>query len=209
MKRAIILLILLVISYAVVVVGMLRENEALWYTGIGFGCAVALAVILGIVKMVWRFMARSITSILFVLTSLVILGVLSWYGLISAFIGYAIGTVFGVVLFWLVFRKLANWAEKSMLFGEIFSFLTNYKIRSYLTKAGMVDKETKIIYNVDYRNIVLVLTKQLGYSAEEAEEAAQYAVSESEADKPIEHKIGEALKFLDGEYKTIYDASKN
>ncbi len=210
MKRALTLIVLLIISYAVVVSGRIQEIEAIWYSGLVFGCAVVLVIILALFKMACRFLSRSLTSMLFTFTALVIVGLLSWFGKINAFVGYATGMVFGVALFWVFFRKLAGWAQRSMLFGEVFQFASNYKIRSYLTKETLVPKEVAMTLNVDFKNITLLLREQMGYPAIEAKEAAAYAIEETESDATIEDKVKKALNYLDTENgEKVYNVSKN
>lgn len=210
MKRALTLILLLIISYAVVVSGRIQEIDAIWYAGLVFGCAVALVIILALFKMMCRFMSRSLTSMLFTFTALAIVGVLSWFGKINAFVGYATGMVFGIALFWVFFRKLAGWAQRSMLFGEVFQFTSGYKIRSYLTKDTLIPKETAVTLNVDFKNLTLILREQLGYPASDAKEAAAYAIEETKADDTIEEKVKKALSYLDTEHgEKVYNVSRN
>lgn len=209
MKRALTLIILLILSYAVVVSGRIQEIEAIWYSGLVFGCAVVLVIILALFKMMCRFMSRSLTSMLFTFTALAIVGVLSWFGKINAFVGYATGMVFGIAFFWVFFRKLAGWAQRSMLFGEVFQFTSGYKIRSYLTKETLVPKEVAMTLNVDFKNITLLLREQMGYPATEAKEAAAYAIEETSADATIEEKVKAALKYMDGEHVVEIDKARS
>lgn len=196
MKRALTLIVLLILSYVAVAIGKLQGIDALWYAGLGFGCAVLLAMVLGVFKLVAHFIGNSLTSILFTFTSLVIVGVLAYFGKVNAFVGYTVGTVCGVMLFLMMFRKLAKWAQGSMIFGEVFSFVSNYKVRSYLYQNRIESAENMNVYNVDYKNLILVLNEQMGYSTVEAKKAASYAISELPVQSSFEDKVRESLKYL-------------
>jgi hypothetical protein len=74
----------------------------------------------------------------------------------------------------------------------------------------MIDKEIQINLNVDYKNLVLVMREQLGFSAVEAKEAARYAVAELPMDSPFESMLQEAVKFLGQENnKILYTKARN
>ncbi len=195
MKKALTLIFLLILSYTAVAVGRVNEIQPLWYAGLGFGAAVLLAMVIGVIKMTGRFMSQSVSSGFFVTVALAIVGVLSWQSVIPAFLGYSVGTILGICLFMIVFRKLAQWAQTSMIFGEVFQFVSAYQVRSYLTKETLVEKQDMQVINIDFKNVCLVL-KQMGYQAGEAKEAATYALAESTSKEPLEDKIKRALQYF-------------
>lgn len=208
MKKALTLVLLLILSYVVVVVGRINEWQAVWYAGLGFGAAVLLAMVIGAIKLAGKFVSESVSSAFFVLVALGIVGVLSWQSIIPAFLGYAVGTALGIALVLILFRKLAQWAQKSMLFGEVFQFASNYKIRSYLADDSLIDKRDAQVINIDFKNITLVL-KQLGYPNQEAEEAANFAMTETQVNTPIEDKVKKALSYFEKDSVEIFKARSN
>ena len=114
----------------------------------------------------------------------------------------------GIAFFLIVFRKLAQWAQTSMIFGEVFQFASNYKIRSYLTDGSLIDKKDAQVINIDFKNVTLVL-RQMGYPNDEAKEAATYALAETQVDTPLEEKVKKALSYFDQNSAEIYNARNN
>lgn len=194
MKKALSLFMVLVLSYVALAVAVVQGWQTVKVVSMVFAVAVSLAILLEIVKLIGFFISNSASSILYVLVALGLVGVLSWYGEVPVFAGYATGTTLGAVLLLLMIRKLAKWAQRSVVGGEVFGFMSNYEIRSYISKGTIVPKEQQINLTLDYRNIIVVL-KSLGFQANEAKDAAQYVLSEL-PDASQDDKIREAIKFL-------------
>ena len=116
------------------------------------------------------------------------------------------GTVLGIYLYFLIIRKLGRLAEKSVIASEVFSFLSGYRIKSYIVRDSLMERDTKLAYDAEYKNIILILKSNYGFTKTESHEAIQYAIEEK-PDASIEDKIRVALQYLDSQNKQL--TSKN
>lgn len=195
MKRILMLVLAAVASYAAMVIGKLQEHPVLLYLGMTLAAMLVLGLMVWLAKLVARFIGWAMTSAVYLTAGLGIVGLLSWNDLIPNIIGYSVAMVFSTALCLVFIRRLARWAQKSLLWGEVFSFVSNYQLKSYINRDKIVDRETAITYNVDYKNIVVVL-RSMDIGKEEAKEAAVYAIEQAPAEQPIEAKIKLALKYI-------------
>lgn len=202
MRKAISLIATLILSYTATAVGLVAEFAGQpWGTpvkifGVVFGAAATLATILELIKLLGVFISTQLSSILFMSSSLAIIGWLISIGEISGWLSFGLAGGFGMVWSLLVIRLLARYAQFSVIFGELFALASGYQIRHYIGKKGLlVDEDEHIQVNlIDLRNVTLCV-KELGFPAREAKTAAEYACLEY-PDSPLEDKVKYALKSL-------------
>lgn len=197
MRRFLSLIIVLILSYSAVAIGAVKDWRTVEIIGIIFGVAVILAIILELLKLVGLFISNSLSSMLFVASSLAIVGLLVKYGELAGIVAYATTAGLSITLGLLVIRKLAEWSYSSLIISELFAFLSNYKIRYYIGERGLVSRQAQITYNMDFKNLVVVLRQNFQFNAKEAKEAALHAVRELPANAPLEDKIKKALAFME------------
>jgi Holliday junction resolvasome RuvABC DNA-binding subunit len=94
-----------------------------------------------------------------------------------------------------IVRQVANVAQRSIIWGEVFSFLSNYRIRSYLDKNRIVDRNTAYALKEDCDNLVLAL-RNMGFNKIEAKEAAINALRDCRVDDTFEYKFRLALQYI-------------
>lgn len=209
MKKVFWLILISIASYVSMVVGRMNDYPILVYLGVAIGCALALGLVVWLLKMTAKFVGWATTSLLYLFMALVIMGFLVWYDVVPAFVCYIMGVVFSACLALTFIRRLARWAQKSMVGGEIFSFLSNYQIRSFIKDDTLIPKETQVNLSLDYKNIIVVL-KDLGFNTSSAKDAATYVVSELPANASFEDRVREAIKYLgDNGSVEIYKARQN
>jgi hypothetical protein len=110
-------------------------------------------------------------------------------------VGYYAGLALGACLLIICLRTLGKRAQTSTIFGEVFSFITGYQLRAYIDRQTIISKEDKAIVNNDYKNIILILNQQMGYTKKEAKELAEYAIENTPLESSIEDKIKQALQY--------------
>lgn len=209
MKRILAFILIAIASYASMVVGKLQEHPFWLYLGMVVAGMLALGLVVWLVKLTAKFIGWALTSVLYLVGAMAVIGLLSWYGKIPTIAGFGAGVLLSGCLLLTFMRRLAKWAQTSMFFGEVFQFLSAYQIRSYIHNDTLVPKEQQINLTLDFKNIVVVL-KQLGFPTSEAKEAATYVFSELPSDTSQNDRIREAIKFL-GSKDTVevYRASQN
>lgn len=195
MKRFLTFLLIAIASYISMVIGKLQEHPFLLYLGVVVGGMLALGLVVWLVKLTAKFIGWAMASVLYLVSGLAVTGLLTWNNVIPSFAGFIIAVVFSTTLSIILIRRLAKWAQKSLLGGELFSFISNYQLKSFIHKDTIIDKDTVITYNIDYKNVVVVL-RTLDYSKADASEAAKYAIQEVPIDQPIEAKVKKALNYL-------------
>jgi hypothetical protein len=195
MKRILRIIAVIIGALIFTVWGNIQEHPAIMYIGIIIGCFLGIALTAFIFKSLWKLIGVSITSIFFLVLISGILFTLSWHGIINSALSYGIGIIIGLLLILIVIRWLASKSYNSILFGEIFGFITGYKLKAFVSKGKLDTKENLVSENNDYNNIKLILIKQMGFSKKEAIEATDYAVENVPLDASIEDKIKQALQY--------------
>ncbi len=161
------------------------------------GGFLVLALIVWLFKKLCNLIGSSMTSTIFLLTLGATTYFLIKYQVVNPFISYYGGLGIGLLLGITCIRWLGKKAETSMIVGEVFSFFTGYKLKSYIERDTIVTKTTKEIENNDEKNIIEVLTKQMEFTRKEAKEAAQYVSDNMPVEMPLNEKVKEALKYQD------------
>lgn len=207
MKRLLGAISLIVTGFILSAVGYFLKHPALMFIAILFGSMVALALIVWGTRWLAKFVGKSIISLLYILSAIVIVGILSWKHIINTPIGYCFGIVLGGLLIIVLFRKIASKAQKSVFIGDIFAFVSGYKIHSYIEDNYLIDKSKRITENIDFRNLQAVLNS-LGYTNKESKDGSLYAIKVCNLDASMEEKIKSALSYLTNPNR-IYSNSKN
>lgn len=192
MKRAITFIIIFTASLLFVFWG---QNPGITYAGIIIAGFLGLALFAYMIKSLWKLIGKSFTSAIFILLIAVIAYTLSWHGIISGVITYTAGIFIGTGLTLLLVRWIARFAHNSTLFGELFSFLTGYKVKAFVVRQNIMPKEDMEIEKADHANIILILKQQMGYTAKEAKLRADHAIEETLAGDPLEDKILKAIQY--------------
>ena len=197
MKHKILALaILVVLSIAAVLVGKSTGNQGLLTTGVIVCGFIAIGFAVWLFKVLATFIGQSLASIVYVVALLIVVGFLAGNQVINSVVSFASGSVLGGILSWLVIRKFGKMAEKSIVAGEIFSFVSNYGIKHFIDRNSLVEKDAKIGNTEDYKNIILILSSEMGFKKIEAKEAATYALAQTTPNDPLETKLETALKYL-------------
>lgn len=167
-------------------------------------CIIGLFILL---RLLAKVIGKGFTAIIFTALCLTALGFLSANDIVNAIVTFSVGVPLSSILFCMVLRKLGKTAEKSIIASEIFSFITNYSIKSVIADNNIVSKEIKVGSDNDFKNIILVLHSEMGFTKKEAKTAAEFAM-EQLPDAPVQEKIKKALQYLDESSKEI-EVSKN
>lgn len=169
---------------------------------------IAVIIVIGIIglfillRLLSKVIGKGFTAIIFASLCLTALGFLSANAIVSSIVTFSIGVPLSSILFCLVLRKIGKTAEKSIIASEIFSFITNYRIKSVIADKNIVAKEVKLGNDNDFKNIILVLHSEMGFTKKEAKTAAEFAM-EQLPDAPVQDKIKKALQYLDESSKEI------
>lgn len=191
----------LVGSYISCIVGWANDNPFWAWLGLIVAGMLALALLVWIATKIAECLGWALTNALYLVVALSVTGLLAWHAIVPAFVGYSLGALFGVCLFLTMFRMVGRNAQYSIMIGEVFSFLSAYRIRSYLTHESedrpptLIDKRTAINITVDMKNLVLVL-KELGYTNTIARDVAGHTLSTVEPGTSFEDKVRAALAYI-------------
>lgn len=194
MKRVLTFALLLAISLALAIIGQFQNHPALVYIGMSMGALIILSLIVYLIKFLFHFIGINVSSFVFMLVLGGIAGVLIWHGFTSPFMGYVIGVAVGLFLTIFTLRKIGVLAQTSTIFGEVFGFLTGYKVKAYVARQSIISKDDMDDEHADRQNIVLILNQQLGFSKRESRELAEYAI-EHAPNASIEDKVKSALQY--------------
>ncbi len=195
MRRVLTFIALAITSLIITAWGEIQQHPAVMYAGIIIGGFIGLAIVVFIIKWLWRLIGKSLTSTLFLLLSGAIIYTLAWHEILSPVISLVLGVSVGFMLLLVLIRSLGKYAQTSMIFGEIFSFFTGYQLKSYLTRESIMSAEEREVERNDYKNIQVILVQNLGFDKKEAKEAAAYVIENTPLEASIEDKIQTALKY--------------
>ena len=182
-------------SFITILVGQAQEHPVLLYTGIIIGGFLVLALAIYLIKFVAKTIGGTFTSFFSLLALGSIVFVLVWHGIASPVIGYISGILIGISISMSVLRWLGKKAQKSMVMGEVFSFMTSYQLKAYLARESVIAKEDKDLENNDKKNIIVVL-KEVGFTKKEASEAAEHAITQAPLEASLDDKVKLALSFI-------------
>jgi hypothetical protein len=195
MKHIITTITLAIATIAAFIAGEVQQHPALLYAGVILGGLFALAVLTRILGWSWRFLQKSITTKLFALGLVIVCALIAYHGIVNPIVGYGAGVSIGILLSFSLVRSVSKHAHNSMIFGEVFSFLTGYQVKNYIARQTIVPKEDKEADSNDRQNIILVLHQEFGFTKSEAKQAADYAVSQTPLNAELEEKIKTALQY--------------
>jgi len=201
MKYALSLLGVFIVTAISTLIAQASKHPALFLTGVIIGGFILLALAVYLTKKFWGMIGWSLSSALFILAALVTIGLLSYFNVIPAIAGFGAGTFLGAALSLLGIRQLAKKAHVSVFFGEIFAWISAYKIRSYVEHRNIIDRDKKLTEGEDSKNLALILTDQWEFTKAEAKEAIAH-IKEKMPYATMEEKVIEALAFLDDVKKT-------
>lgn len=195
MKKIGMILASIFVVLGLMIAGAITENKTLQYLAVVVGGMVGLGIVIGAVQYTLKYLGTLWGSVTYTLLAMIIVGLLIRNGIINPFIGYTVGVVLGGLLILLIVRRIAQWSQKSLIGGEIFAAVSNYQIRNIIDREKIVPKQEVINYNLDQKNIMVVL-KELKFTPKESKEAAAFAIDNTELDEPIESKVRVALTYL-------------
>lgn len=196
MKKLLSIIILATISLGFMLAGGATSNQSLIYAGFILGTLVGIGIIASIISLTCHFIGTSLSSFLYLAIALALGAYLTIQSILPAYIGYALGFSIGIVMLLIIIRKIARASHNSIIFGEVFSFVSGYKVKSYIDNNSIIPKEQKLNDRSDYCNITLILNQELGLNKKEAELAAKHAVIELPK-APLEDKLQAALQYHD------------
>lgn len=176
-------------------VGAIQEHPAIMWGGMIVGSLLVIAVILWLIKKSGRAIFTTLTSSLFLIAAAVACGFLAYNGVINSMAGYISGFLIACSLTFVLYRRIGKSAQRSMVWGELFTFLTGYEVRAVIHRNTVVDKEERQNEKAEFNNIVVVLKDSYQLKATEAKEAAAYALNHANGDAPLEEKIRLAFQY--------------
>jgi len=175
-------------------VGAIQEHPVIMWGGIIAGGLLVVAVVLWLIKKSGHAIFTTLTSSLFLFVAAVVCGFLAYHSVINSLAGYIAGFVIAGGLTFLLYRRIGKSAQRSMVWGELFTFLTGYEVRAVIHRNTVVDKEERQNEKAEFNNIVVVLKDNYQLKAKEAKEAATYALNNA-GDAPLEEKIRLAFQY--------------
>ena len=195
MRRTLPLIFTLIGSVITALAASVAEHPVIMYIGMTIAGLVALLLISKLITAIWHYLTNTIVPISLVAAGLVTTGLLSYFKVLPPIWGFATGGILGITLYWLLMRRLAAKAHTSVILGELFSFVSNYKIRSYIQHKSIVERNNAVETTQDIKNLELILTEQMGYTKTQSKEAASH-VKDSYPDAPMDEKVVKALSYL-------------
>ena len=175
--------------------GFAQEHTLIAYIALGIAGFILLYALSWLIKILWRLIGKSLTSLVFMTALAGICFTLSWHKLINPLAGLCVGLITGLAIAILLIRMVGSKAQYSIIFGEIFAFLTSYMVKAYIKRETIQTAEDVEAENNDYKNIVLVLSNQMGYTKQQAKLAADYVMQTLPLKSSLEEKIKQALQF--------------
>lgn len=194
MKRVITFVLLGIVSMIMAGIGQAQNFPMLIYIGVGLGGFLVLSLVVYLINFLFRLLGTNISSFLFMSAICAIAGILIWHGFVNPIISYGMGIAIGLIITVFALRKIGKVAQSSTIFGELFGFVTGYKVKAYVTRNSIISADAKESDTAEYKNIILILHQQLGFPKRKARELADYAITEV-PDAPIEQKIEKALQY--------------
>ena len=169
---------------------------------------IAVLMVVGIIglfillRLLAKVIGKGFTAIIFMTLCLTALGFMSAHDVVNSMVSFSVGVQLSIFTFCLILRKIGKSAEKSLIASEILSFFTNYKIKSVISDNNIMPKEVKLASDNDFKNIILVLHSEMGFTKIEAKTAAEFAMEQLPT-APVQDKIKKALQYLDESSKEI------
>ncbi len=83
-------------------------------------------------------------------------GFLAYHSVINSLAGYIAGFVIAGGLTFLLYRRIGKSAQRSIVWGELFTFRTGYEVRAVIHRNTVIDKEELQNEKAEFKNIVVV-----------------------------------------------------
>lgn len=180
----------------------------LWTNGILFWVGVSVLSLAGLIifSLITAVFVKTIkwnmTLVLYLSLAVTSLIILIGKGVVNSLTGIYVIVPLSAMFMLFMIRSIASKAQTSVIFSEIFSWLTGYKIKGFI-KVDKKNKSSKVVSKDDViedkevlDNIVAVLTSDtLKFKTKEAKLAAIYAV-ENCPDGDNEEQVKCALSYL-------------
>jgi hypothetical protein len=193
MKNILITIALLIGTILTTAFTKIQQHPALFYTVIIVVGFLSLALVIMVLKRILHTIQVSLISTLFISTATIILIVLAHYKVLNSIVGVLTGITAGFLMAVSLLRNLGRWAQKSVMFGEVFSFITSYRVKGYIDGNRIIPEEDKLNFDKERGDLIAILMN-LKYSSKEAKERADYAFAEV-PNANFEDKVKRALQY--------------
>ena len=170
----------------------------IFWVGFGILCFIGLVLFILITWGLVKLFKWSITIALYDILTIATISTLTARGLVSLNWYFATTLPLTVCFSLIIIRFIAYHAQTSVIWSEIFSWITGYKIH-YIYQDKKQERKIAPINNAkteitDKANIISALTNW-GYSKQEAKRGAEYALEES-PEALLEEKVICALNYI-------------
>jgi hypothetical protein len=197
MKYIIALLALGIGIWGLVTWEIFTKHPNWFYGGLVVLGLLVLGIAVWVAKKLAKFIGWSFTSSVYLVVVMIILGLLAHYDKIPSMASLIGGVILGGLLAVMIIRRIAFKADKSLYWGEIFAWVTGYKLHYVMQDEKIMEVEIATKDKIAMENIIGALTT-LQYSKKESKEAANYALEEIPNGKLAE-QVKCALNFLHSE----------
>lgn len=194
MKKIVTIIGGFIASLVSMVIGAANDYPVITYIGVIIGVFLLLALLTWLIQWIAGLFNRRITNSIFLILVCITLVILIANDAINGYIALGSGVFVGVCFILGIIRFLSKRAYKSVIIGEVFSFITGYELKSFIEREKIVPRESKLSEYQDYKNIT-VLLRDLGLTDFEAKKAARYAVMVCDPDDSLEDKINLAFQY--------------
>lgn len=188
MKKFLAVIVIGLISWAVAACVDFTQHTNWYYAGLIIGGIITLALVVVMIKAIFRFFKFIFTNTLYLSLATIVIGFLTFKSVLPVQIGIVSCVVTSILLTLAVVRGIARKAQTSKLFNELFSWVTGYRIE--LTKEEKVIK-TKESKDDDVYDALIAMR----YSKQEARQASDYA-NDEKPDADLEDRVKCALTFI-------------
>ncbi len=173
-------------------------NHPNWFWGgLAIFGVLALGVAVWVARKVAKFIGWSFSNCIYLCVAIIILGVLSFKSIIPSFAGVISAVLLSGLFVVTVIRIISSKAHTSLIWAEVFVWLTGYKLRNIIQDNELVKVE-KAVKEKSNRETIVGALRQLEYLKKDSEEAADHAIEEM-PDETIENQVKCALNYLSSE----------
>jgi hypothetical protein len=168
------------------------DHPAIMYTLIIIGGIISLAIAVVFFKLILRFTRWIFTNPMYLSFSLITLGTLTYFSILSAKVGVISCILVAGLLTVMSIRSISRKAKGSKVWNAVFQWITGYS--AYSEPERVVVKEKSV--NKDSEIVKYLM--ELGFTKKEAQEATGYALEEK-PDEGLEAQVKCALAYLNPE----------
>ena len=168
------------------------DHPAIMYTLIIIGGIISLAIAVVFFKLILRFTRWIFTNPMYLSFSLITLGTLTYFSILSAKVGVISCILVAGLLTVMSIRSISRKSKDSKVWNAVFQWVTGYSAYSEPEKVVVREK------SVNKDSEIVKYLMELGFTKKEAQEATGYALEEK-PDEGLEAQVKCALAYLNPE----------